>query len=219
MVHIFSFIIKTYLKKFKVQNSVLQNYLPELYPLYSPSYQICFHSFHFTCCPRHVRTALPLSPNLLFEEDFADGWRITHQDNLPHQIAFLCNHPIQGSFIAAVIAVVSFFLTSGFMYRYIMLILINQRLLNLICSMKKVMNGQNSSREKSQPLLHLSMLFGKPCFNYCLFSSLRPPFFISNFINFFWFHSSCDYIAYELIKYIHIQIIESKPDETPYVML
>ena len=182
MVHIFSFIIKTYLKKFKVQNSVLQNYLPELYPLYSPSYQICFHSFHFTCCPRHVRTPLPLSPNLLFEEDFVDGWRITHQDNLPHQIAFLCNHPIQGSFIAAVIAVVSFFLTSGFMYRYIMLILINQRLLNLICSMKKVMNGQNSSKTtpfnviwKTLLQLLLVFLFTPSFFHFKLYKFLLIP--------------------------------------------
>ena len=50
---------------------------------------------------------------------------------------FSCNHPKQASFITVVIAVVSFFLTSGFMYRYIMLLLISQWLLNLICSMTK----------------------------------------------------------------------------------
>ena len=93
-----------------------------------------------------------------------------------------------------------FFLTSHFMYRYIMLILINRWLLNLICRMKKAMNGQNSSKQNSQLLLHLSMLFGKPCFS--LFSSLLLPFFISSFINFFSPHSSCDCIDYELIKYI-----------------
>ena len=47
----------------------------------------------------------------------------------------------------------------------------------------------------SSPLFYLSMLFGKPCLNYCLFSSLLHPFLISNFC----FHSSWDWIAYELI--------------------
>ena len=37
------------------------------------------------------------------------------------------------------------------MYRCIMLILISRWLLNLICSMVKVLNGQNSSKENSQP--------------------------------------------------------------------
>ena len=58
--------------------------------------------------------------------------------------------PIQASFVVAVIAVVSFFLTSGFMYRYIMLILISRQLLNLICSMKKALNDQNSSQQTFQ---------------------------------------------------------------------
>ena len=43
-----------------------------------------------------------------------------------------------------------------------------------------------------------------------------PPFFISNFTNFFWPHCSCDYTAYKLMKYIWSQISENKPDETPY---
>ena len=36
-----------------VQNSVQQNYLPELYPLYSPSYQKFSIYFHFACSPHH----------------------------------------------------------------------------------------------------------------------------------------------------------------------
>ena len=59
---------------------------------------------------------------------------------------FSCNHPKQASFITVVIDVVSFFLTSGFMHRYIMLLLITQWLLNLICSMTKALKGQNSSK-------------------------------------------------------------------------
>ena len=38
-------------------------------------------------------------------------------------------------------------LTSGFMYRYIMLILINRWLLNLIFSMAKALDGQSSSKQ------------------------------------------------------------------------
>ena len=96
---------------------------------------------------------------------------------------FSCNHPIQASFKAVVTAVVSFFLTLGFIYRYIMLILINRWLVNLIWSMIKAMNSQNSFKQNYQPLLHLSMLFVKRCFS--LFSSLLLLFFISNLKNFF----------------------------------
>ena len=72
-------------------------------------------------------------------------------------------------------------------YTYIILILINQWLLNLIFGMRKAMNVQNSSKQNFHPPppLHFSMLFGTSYFNYCLVSSLFPPFFISNFINFF----------------------------------
>ena len=68
---------------------------------------------------------------------------------------FLCNHPIQTLFIVAVIAVVLLFLTSDFMYTNIMLIFINRCLLNLIFSMEKALNGQNSSKWDSQPPFHL----------------------------------------------------------------
>ena len=59
---------------------------------------------------------------------------------------FLYNHPIQTLFIVAVIAVILLFLTSDFMYTNIMLIFINRCLLNLIFSMEKALNGQNSSK-------------------------------------------------------------------------
>ena len=105
-----------------------------------------------------------------------------------------------------------FFLISGIMYKYVMLIFINHWLLNLICNMAKAMNGQNSYKQNFQPFFYLSMLFEKPCFS--LFSSLLLPFFISNFINFFWPHCSSDSIAYELIKCIQFKIIENQLDET-----
>ena len=105
-------------------------------------------------------------------------------------------------------------------YTYIILILINQWLLNLIFGMRKAMNVQNSSKQNFHPPppLHFSMLFGTSCFNYCLVSSLFPPFFISNFINFFWPHSSWDYIASELIQHCQFQISANKP-ENANVML
>ena len=52
-----------------------------------------------------------------------------------------------------------------------------------------------------------------------LVSVINPSIFISNFINVFWFHSSCDCIACKLIKYNQLQINENNPDETPYVIL
>ena len=42
------------------------------------------------------------------------------------------------------------FLTSGFMYRHIMLTLISRGLLNLICMMAKALNDQNSSKQNFQ---------------------------------------------------------------------
>ena len=223
VVHIFSFIITTYLKKFiKIKSLSTKQCPPELSPwIIPPAFPILpkyFLSLYFVCCPQHVWTALPLPPNLLFLENPVDGRRIPpyfpHQNTLPHQLAIFIKSPNTIFTYSCNHCCCVFFLTSGFLYRYIMLILISWWLLNLICSMAKAMNGQNS-----QPLLHLSMLFGKPCFNYCLFSSLLPRYFISNFINFLWLHFSCNCIAYELIRYVQFQISENKPDETPYVML
>ena len=56
------------------------------------------------------------------------------------------NFQIQASFIAVVIVVVSFFLTSVFIYTYVMLVLINGCLLNVIFSMTKALNGRNSPK-------------------------------------------------------------------------
>ena len=57
---------------------------------------------------------------------------------------------------------VSYFLASDFMQTYIMLILINRWLPNLILSMTKALNSQNSSKQNFHPSpLHLSILFEK----------------------------------------------------------
>ena len=160
-----------------VQNSVQQNYLTELYTLYPTFYQECINSFHLACSPYHIWTSLPLPPNLPFERNPADRGRIpssrkkvsisrTRKILLTKQ-QFPCNHLIQTSFIAVVIAVASFFfLTSGFMYRYIMLILISW---GLSAAWQKHWMIKISPSKIPRSSLHLSMLFGKPCFNYCLF--------------------------------------------------
>ena len=52
------------------------------------------------------------------------------------------------------------FLAAGFMYRYIVLILISRQLLNLICSITKALNGQNSSKQNSQtPTPHFNAIW------------------------------------------------------------
>lgn len=58
---------------------------------------------------------------------------------------FLCNHSIQASFVPEVIDTASFFLTSGFQYTYVMPILINRCLLNVIFIVTKMFNDQNPS--------------------------------------------------------------------------
>ena len=56
-----------------VQNSAQKNYLPESYPLYSPSYQKFSIYFHLACSPHHVWTVLPLQRKLPFERNPIDG--------------------------------------------------------------------------------------------------------------------------------------------------
>ena len=58
----------------------------------------------------------------------------------------------------------------SFMYTWIMLILINQCLLDVVFSMIKALNGQSSPKQNLYSP-HLSMLLGKPCFSLWFFSS------------------------------------------------
>ena len=82
----------------------------------------------------------------------------------PIKYQFSSNHSIQVSFVAVVIAVVSFFLTTGFIYTHVMLISINQCLLNLVFSMTKALSGQSYPKQ-SFYYPPLSMQFGKFCFS------------------------------------------------------
>ena len=62
------------------------------------------------------------------------------------------------------------------MYTHVRLVLINQCLLKVAFSMTKALNGQSSPKQSFHSL-HLSMLFGKPCFSSCLFSSFSHSLF------------------------------------------
>ena len=184
-------------------------------------------SLSLVCCPHQVWTVLPLHLNL--EGNPVDNGRISPSSKKSCLFPTSEKTSLQNRNFHVItqyklhlklfIAVASFFLTSDFMYTYLMPVSIKWWLLNLIFSMRKALNGQNSSTNNFHPAS--SPLFNvvwKPCFSYYLFPTLLPPFFISNFINFFWPHFSWDCIAYDPIKYNRFQISENKP-ETPYVML
>ena len=72
-----------------------------------------------------------------------------------------------------------FFLTSGFMYTYVMPILINQCLLNVVFSMAKALNGQ-SSPSKISILPNLQCYLENPASPNACFPLFHTPFFISN---------------------------------------
>ena len=99
VVHIFSFIITTYLEKFTGLNPSKQcpkELSPWIIPHVSPFYQKCI-TFHLACCPDNVWTTLPLPPNLPFGRNPVDGEEscpaakknahLPHQKNPLHQIA------------------------------------------------------------------------------------------------------------------------------------
>ena len=123
-----------------VKNSIQQNYLREAYPLYCPSYPKCFPSVGFPSYPYDIWNALPFRQNLLFGEKPVYGRGGNPTSSLALEppntsIIYSCSH----------YCCIIFFLTSDFMCRYNILIVISQWLLNLICSMTKTMNDENSS--------------------------------------------------------------------------
>ena len=71
------------------------------------------------------------------------------------------------------------------MYRYITLILISQWLLNLICSMKKALNGQNSSKQNSEPPSHRFNAIWKTLAQLLLVFRFTPSLFHFKFYIFF----------------------------------
>ena len=134
--HIFSFIISAYLKKFSGIKSFSTKQCPanlslQIIPLVFLILPKMSPSFHLGCCPHHVWTALPLLENC---------WGNPVVKSCP--AAKNCCSPCR----------CIIFLTSAFMYRNIMLILISRWLLNLIFSMTKALNGQNPSNQNFQLL-------------------------------------------------------------------
>ena len=94
-----------------------------------------------------------------------------------------------------------FFLTSGFMYAHVMLILINQYLLNVVFSIYKSIEWSNFSQEHfyyPPP----SMIFGKTLLLLMLVFSTDPT----------------PVGTFFLIKYNGFQISGNISDETPYLL-
>lgn len=167
VLHIFSFIITIYLNNF-----------------------IGIKSFNTNQCPSELSPWI-IPPCILYLTKYVTPTLIVPV--APSRY----NHPIQDLFIAAVIAVLSLFLSSCYMYAYITLVLINQCVLNIIFSMAKALNGQNSSKQNLQDPSRTFKAIGKTLLKllsvFLFFSSLL---FVSNFLNFFWLHSSCDFLVF-----------------------
>ena len=108
------------------------------------------------CCSYNIWTALPLPSNLLFGRNLLHGGenpakqqKSTHfsnQKNLPHQTAIFNTSFIYNCSHCCCIT----FFASGFIYRYIMLILISSWSMNLKCCMIKALNGPNSFKQNPQ---------------------------------------------------------------------
>ena len=85
---------------------------------------------------------------------------------------------MQPPFVAVVISVVSCFKISGFMYTHVMLIW----LINVYWMLPSALNDWSSPKKNFHSLRLsipsiLPMLFQKPCFYYCLFSSFSHSLF------------------------------------------
>ena len=139
-----------------IQISVPQSYLPELYLLYSPSYQKCSPLLSSCLLPPPCMDCpnSSLEPTILAETLqtgpvqqprkkclFPTPEKFPSPSSKFHVITQYKLH-LQLHYCCCII-----FLTSGFMCRYIMLILITQWLQNLICYMTKALNGQNFSKQ------------------------------------------------------------------------
>ena len=175
-VHIFSFIITTYLKKsIGIKSLSTKDYtfcIPNLTENVPPP-------FILLVTPTMYGLPCSFSQTYYFGRIPIDGGRILLRTKHPAPEKspspsnnFSWNYPKQASFIAVVVAVVSIFLTSDFIYRYIMLTLISWWLLNLICSLAKEFNDQDPSPTLNaiwKTILQLLLVF--------LFT---PSLFISN---------------------------------------
>ena len=89
------------------------------------------------------------------------------EEILNGKLCFLCS----GSHCYCII-----FLTSAFMYTYVMAIFINRCLVNVVFSVTKALNGQNSLKQ------NLNVLSKSPASLNACFPLALTPFFISIFI-------------------------------------
>ena len=130
-----------------------------IFPIYTPC--VPHHTknvppFPPACCSYNIWTALPLPSNLLFGRNLLHGGQnpaqqqksthFSNQKNPPHQTAIFNTSFIYNCSHCCCIT----FLASGFIYRYIMLILISSWLMNLKCCMIKALNGPNSFKQNPQ---------------------------------------------------------------------
>ena len=158
--------------------TVQQNYFPPVSPHLTKNVSPPFNLL--------VACALPLPPNLPFGGKPVDEGRIlSSSKKMP--IFRTRKIPLTNtSFICSCshCCCIIIFLTSGLIYRYIMLILISRGLLNLICTMTKAFNDQNSSKQNSQTPSPSFNAIWKTLLQLLLVFLFTPSLFISNFINF-----------------------------------
>ena len=182
MVHIFDFIITTYLKNFiGIKCPSSKQCQAELSPSLH-DYIACIFHLKKNCSPYELPcpSLEPLRETLYIggeSHPSAKKCSFLAPENPPRQTTIFMQSPNISIIYSCSHCCCIIFLTPGFMYRYIMLILISRWLLNLIFSMRKASNGQISNH-LIPPSLHFSMQFEKHCFNYCLFTFSFSPFFI-----------------------------------------
>ena len=106
----------------------------------------------------------------------------SHQKNPPHQIAIFMKSPNTSFIYSCSHCCCIIFLTSGFMYRYIMLILISW---GLSAAWQKHWMVKIPPSKIPNLLLTFQWYLENPALIIACFPSLLLPFFISNFISFF----------------------------------
>ena len=215
-----------------IQNSVQQDYFPELYPMYLPSSQIC--SLLWCCFVAPSKCGLPPSPELLWEILEMEE-NPTQQPNiylfppsrksplieiclplskvsfLSHHIAFSINHPMQASFVAVVISVASFFnfrLDPILIYRFYWMFSLAWQKHWMVKALPSKIPILSTFQYYLENPVSLKLVF--------LFFTL--PFLFQTIKNFNWHHSSWDFMACELIKYNGFQISGNRSYETHYLM-
>lgn len=229
MVWIFKLVIWTYLEKFiGIKSHNTKQRTAELSPWFAPKYPSfdrkspllpLFLSFLLSTsvmdCPvlslfAGNTVGSKVGDNPVQQQKIA---HLRHQKKSPHQIVILIWSPYTSLIYSCSHCFCITFLTSGFMLTYIMLILIKQRLLNLIMIMKN-----HSMVRISHYFSSPSNAIWKNLLQLLLVFLIYSAPFHSNFKSFLWSRSSWDSMADELIKYNKFQVTKKKPDETAYLM-